>query len=457
MPYLPPYWSFVPFLVLLLCIAVLPLVPKVEHWWHKNGSKLLVSCLLALVTLFFYFYVHAGKQYHGEMLEGASLVGWVLDHAILHEFVPFIVLLFSLYTISGGILLTGDIQARPQTNTAFLLAGSVLASFIGTTGASMLLIRPLLRTNSERRHKVHTVVFFILLVSNIGGSLTPLGDPPLFLGFLRGVPFWWTLENLWLPWLFSCALLLAVYFVWDSIAYSRETRQDVVQDITRVTPLGCRGGINFFWLVLVILCVAFVDSSRELPLLGVKPFPFCREVLLLLLALVSWWTTPGSKEIRARNEFDFFAISEVACLFIGIFICMQPALEYLNIEGAKLGLTTPTQFFWATGIFSSVLDNAPTYVVFFETAKALTAVDPAALEPLVTVTEGAISNELLYAISLGSVFMGANTYIGNAPNFMVKSIAESRGIKMPSFFGYIFLSLLILIPVFVLVTLIFLR
>ena len=457
MPYVPPYWSFVPFAALLLCIAILPLVPRVERWWHRNGNKLLVSCLLALTTLLFYILVHAGKEYHGETLQGGSLVLWVLDHAILQEFVPFIILLLSLYTISGGILLTGDIQARPSTNCAFLFVGSVLASFIGTTGASMLLIRPLLRTNAEREHKVHTVVFFILLVSNIGGSLTPLGDPPLFLGFLRGVPFWWTLESLWLPWLAVCALLLSVYFIWDTICYSREPREAVVKDITRVTALGCRGAINFLWLGLVVLCVAFVDSNRELPILGVKPFPFAREVGLILLAMLSWLTTPGNREIRKRNEFDFFAITEVACLFIGIFICMQPALEYLNLEGAKLGVTTPTQFFWATGFFSSVLDNAPTYVVFFETAKALGGADSSAVEAVVTVTDGAISHDLLYAISLGSVFMGAVTYIGNAPNFMVKSIAESRGIRMPTFFGYILYSLLILLPTFVLVTLIFLQ
>jgi Na+/H+ antiporter NhaD/arsenite permease-like protein len=457
MPYVPPYWSFAPFAALLLCIAVLPLVPRVEHWWHRNGNKLLVSCLLALATLLFYVLVHDGKEYHGKMLQGGSLVLWVLDHAIVQEFVPFIVLLLSLYTISGGILLTGDIQARPRTNCAFLLAGSVLASFIGTTGASMLLVRPLLRTNADRRYKVHTVIFFILLVSNIGGSLTPLGDPPLFLGFLRGVPFWWTLESLWLPWAVVCALLLVVYFIWDTICYSREPREAVVRDITRTTPIGCRGGINFLWLVLVVLCVVFVDSNRELPFLGVKPFPFAREVGLILLAMLSWLTTPGNREIRKRNEFDFFAITEVACLFIGIFICMQPALEYLNLEGAKLGVTRPTQFFWATGLFSSVLDNAPTYVVFFEAAKALAAADPSAAGAVVQVTDGVISHEILYAISLGAVFMGAVTYIGNAPNFMVKSIAESRGIKMPSFFGYIFFSLLILIPTFVLVTLIFLQ
>jgi Na+/H+ antiporter NhaD/arsenite permease-like protein len=339
---------------------------------------------------------------------------------------------------------------------AFLAAGSILASFIGTTGASMLLVRPLLRTDRERQHKVHTVIFFILLVSNIGGCLTPLGDPPLFLGFLRGVDFWWPAVNLVLPWAFCCVSLLIVYWIWDTIVYRGETAQAIAEDVNQIRPLGFRGGINVLWLLFVVVCVAFVGSDRELPLIGWTPFPFLRELLLISLAALSWMLTPSNQEIRERNEFNFFPIAEVACLFVGIFVCMQPALEYLQLRGEQLGLVTPTHFFWATGAFSSFLDNAPTYVVFFETAKALTQADPAAFAEVVSVTGGSISYHLLYAISLGAVFMGANTYIGNAPNFMVKSIAESARVRMPSFFGYMLFAGLILLPLFVVVTLIFL-
>jgi Na+/H+ antiporter NhaD/arsenite permease-like protein len=455
MPYVPPLWSFTPFLVILLCIAVLPLLPRVDHWWHRNGNKLLVAGILALLTLGFYAFLHQGMLYHGHTIEGTGLVLKVLQHAVLEEYIPFIVLLFSLYTISGGILITGDIEARPMTNLAYLTVGTLLASFIGTTGASMLLIRPLLRTNAERRHKVHTVVFFILLVSNIGGSLTPLGDPPLFLGFLRGVPFWWPAQNLALPWGMASLLLLSVYFLWDVLAYRKETPRAIRHDEAQVTPLGCVGGINFVWLVGVVACVALVDHNRVLPGTDWKPFPFLREGLLLLLAVLSWITTARNAEIRKRNDFNFFAIAEVACLFIGIFICMQPALEYLNIRGSELGVQTPAQFFWASGLFSSFLDNAPTYVVFFETAKALTASGGLAADAVVQVADGSVATNLLLAISVGSVFMGANTYIGNAPNFMVKSIAESSGVRMPSFFGYFVFAVAVLAPVYLLVTFLF--
>jgi Na+/H+ antiporter NhaD/arsenite permease-like protein len=465
-PYVPPAWSFLPFVLILLAIAVLPLLPGLREWWHHNTNKLFISLVLGLATLSFYFALHPGEDvlHDGtvERLAGGALVLHVLRHSVLDDFVPFIVLLFSLYTISGGILLTGDLQARPRTNCAFLAMGSLLASFIGTTGASMLLIRPLLRANARRRHKVHTVVFFIFLVSNIGGSLTPLGDPPLFLGYLRGVPFHWTLTELFIPWLAMCAALIALYFVWDTLAARSEEREKEeaegapVADAAPVEPLRLRGKINFLWLLGVIGCVALIVPGESLPFTEVKPFPFCREILLLSLTLASWIATPRNREIRSANDFDFFAITEVACLFIGIFVCMQPPIEYLREEGARLGLATPAHFFWTTGMFSSFLDNAPTYLVFFETAKALTAADPSGWA-LVGVDGGAIAYKLLYAISLGSVFMGANTYIGNAPNFMVKSIAEASGVKMPSFFGYMVLSGLILVPLFVILTLVVLR
>jgi Na+/H+ antiporter NhaD/arsenite permease-like protein len=461
----PPPWSFAPFVLILLAIAILPLIPRLAHWWEHNRSKLIVSVILALATLGYYAFLHPGIRddaHPGEFVRGAAAVLHVLDHALVHEYAPFIVLLFSLYTISGGILLTGDLRATPLTNTAFLAVGSILASFIGTTGASMLLVRPVLRTNAERKRKVHTVIFFIFLVSNIGGCLTPLGDPPLFLGYLRGVPFWWTL-SLAVPWLATTVLLLAVYFAWDTAAYRREEARDIAFDVMKVQPLRLAGGVNFIWLLLVVPCVAAVDSSRELPFLGVKPFPHAREAILLLLAGLSWLTTPGNRELRQRNGFTFGPILEVACLFLGIFITMQTPVEYLRSEGQKLGLDGAPAFFWATGSLSSFLDNAPTYVVFFETAKALTAgllaegaLAPAAVVALHGDSAGSIGMAFLTAISLGAVFMGANTYIGNGPNFMVKTIAETAGVRMPSFFGYMAYSIAILIPAFVAVTLVFL-
>ena len=455
----PEVWSFAPFVLLLLAIAIFPLVHRLAHFWEKNRYKLLVSATLAALMVLYYAFLHNGIRDHeheGQLLQGGPAVLRVLKHAVLLDYVPFIILLFSLYTISGGILLEGDIRARPRTNCVFLGAGAILASFIGTTGASMLLIRPILRTNSERKHTAHTVIFFIFMVSNIGGCLTPLGDPPLFLGYLRGVPFWWTL-NLFPAWLFANGILLSIYFIWDSLAYRREERADITLDSTKLEPLSVRGRFNFVWLLGVVACVALVDTSRELPFTSVKPPPYTREVILLLLAGLSWITTPGNAEIRERNGFTFGAITEVAFLFIGIFICMQAPVEYLQEEGKKLGIDSASGFFWATGSLSSFLDNAPTYVVFYETAKAFTAgllQTPGVGSPDVV---AGVLEKLLLGVSLGAVFMGANTYIGNGPNFMVKTIAEQSGVKMPSFFGYMLWSVGILIPCFLVVTLLFFR
>jgi Na+/H+ antiporter NhaD/arsenite permease-like protein len=437
MPHPPPSpWSFLPFVALLLSIAVFPLVKRLEHFWEKNLNKLLVALALGLLTLAYYFFAI-----------GPGAARDALHHALIEDYVPFMVLLFSLYTIAGGIHLSGDIRALPSVNTLFLAVGAILASFIGTTGASMLLIRPLLRTNRERKNKVHTVVFFIFLVSNTGGCLTPLGDPPLFLGYLRGVEFWWTLKLFW-PWLFVNCLLLLLYYSGDRAAYAHEEEADIAWDVMQVRPLGLHGGLNLLWLGCVVACVALVDPARPLPLSDFKPPHYFREALLLLLAGLSF-ATPGNRDCRERNEFSFSAVAEVACLFLGIFICMQPPVEYLQAQGAGLGLTTAPAFFWASGGLSSFLDNAPTYVVFFETARAVGAAGPGKLPPVP-------AEAFLKAISLGSVFMGANTYIGNGPNFMVKTIAEKSGVKMPSFFGYMLYSLLILIPLFLAVTFIFL-
>jgi Na+/H+ antiporter NhaD/arsenite permease-like protein len=441
-----------PFAALLLCIAILPLLKPTEHWWHHNRNKLTMAVILGLLTLVYYQFRGYGFG-HGEHAADAGFesVLSVLDHAVLKEFIPFISLLFSLYVISGGIGVKGDIPAHPLTNVIFLATGGVLASFIGTTGASMLLIRPLLATNAERRNVVHTVVFFIFIVSNIGGTLLPIGDPPLFLGFLKGVPFLWTL-GLWKEWATALAILLFVYYVWDRAAYRRETVRDIVRDETQVRSLTVTGKLNFLWLAGVVVATATLDTSKPFPGTDWTPFPYLREIVQLAFVGLSLVMTSGL--IRRENNFNYTAILEVACLFIGIFVCMQVPIEILNAKGGELGINTPTRFFWATGVLSSFLDNAPTYVVFFETANAMTTTAGPGIIQLVG--GHFVREDHLIAISLGAVFMGANTYIGNGPNFMVKSIAEHAGIKMPSFFGFMVFSVVVLVPTFVLINLIFL-
>ncbi len=438
----PPGWivGTAPFVLILLAIAILPLVPAVAHWWHHNRNKLLVSVTLSLVTL---GYLLIARDGYATTAAAA--------HAIVDEFVPFMALLFALYVVTGGIAVEGDLLAQPRTTTLFLAFGALIASVVGTTGASMLLIRPLLSTISERRYRVHTVVFFIFLVSNIGGLLLPIGDPPLFMGFLAGVPFFWTL-GLWKPWLFCVASLLAVYYILDRVLWAREPISTVIADASRRTPLRASGLLNLLWLALIVLTVAFVDPSKPLPLVGWTPFPFLRELMLVGLAGLSLLLTHRST--RAANRFSFGAILEVAAIFIGIFVAMQVPLQVLQARGGELGLSTPGQFFWLSGMLSSFLDNAPTYLVFFGIAQALPDTGSATL----ALVGGAhVDEALLVAISLGSVLMGANTYIGNGPNFMVKSIAEENGVRMPSFFGYMLWSVGILIPLFALVHLLFLR
>jgi Na+/H+ antiporter NhaD/arsenite permease-like protein len=436
----PNLWSVAPFVGLLLAIAILPLPRKTAHWWESNRNRLLVSLAFAAMTLAYYFAAYGGSRVHH-----------LVHHTIRDEYLPFIILLFSLYVISGGISIRGDLAAHPFTNTIFLAIGAVLASCIGTTGASMLLIRPLLQTNSERKRVVHTFVFFIFIVSNVGGSLLPIGDPPLFLGYLQGVPFFWTLV-LWKEWLICTAALLAIHFVWDCWAYRRETPSDIARDETQLEKLRMRGGANLIWLILVVACVAVIKPGEPLPFIGFVAFPFMRELALLALVGVSLMTTDRST--RIDNQFNYHAILEVAALFIGIFITMQAPLEILGHSGDSLraALGSPAKLFWATGGLSSFLDNAPTYLVFLRLASVTTA--PAA--GFVPLQGGLFVDETaLIAISLGAVFMGAMTYIGNGPNFMVKSIAEQGGVKMPSFFGYMGYTSLILVPLFLLLTLLF--
>jgi Na+/H+ antiporter NhaD/arsenite permease-like protein len=451
----PPLWMILPFVLLLIAIAILPLTPRASHWWESNLHKLLVAGGLSLLTLGYYLLIHRQgvlgnwpiKYLSLPAVTGPSwnLAGTTLSNALLSEYLPFILLLFSLYTITGGIRIEGDLPAHSLTNTAFLGVGAVLASLIGTTGASMLLIRPLLETNSERKHVQHTIVMFIFIVCNCGGCLLPLGDPPLFLGYLFGVPFLWTLR-LWPAWLLVNGLLLLIYFVWDHFwCYPQEAVRDVQRDETTLRPMRFRGlWPNVPLLVGVIASVALLDPGK--PFLGTNwhPWVYLREAVQSGLVLVSLCCGTG---VRRDNGFSYGAILEVAVLFLGIFVCMQSPLDILHVRGASLGLATPAHFFWASGSLSSVLDNAPTYAVYFETARSLGG------QPAIA----GVQEKLLAAVSLGSVFMGAMTYIGNGPNFMVKSIAEKAGVAMPSFFGYIFYSLVILLPLFALVTVVILR
>jgi Na+/H+ antiporter NhaD/arsenite permease-like protein len=447
----PPLWTIAPFVLLLGAIAAFPLIPAVEHWWESNLHRFYIAAGLGLVTLAYYTFLH--RQAIDSHWPAHSVVpvqnglqtqffSTVLSNAILSEFIPFIVLLFSLYTIAGGIRITGDLQADSITNAAFIAVGALLASFIGTTGAAMLLIRPLLETNRERKHVAHTVIFFIFVVCNTGGCLLPIGDPPLFLGYLQGVHFLWTL-SLWKEWLFVNGLLLVIYVVMDRWwFYAKETLGDIERDIERTRKLKMTGlGLNGLLLAGVVLAVALLDPSKAVPGTNWHPWMYLREIVQLLLVAAS--LKFGPERPRAENHFNYHAIVEVAALFIGIFVCMQPALEILRANGSYLVerfTMGPEKFFWATAALSSFLDNAPTYLVFFQTARG----DSPAVGPTAGVDE-----IILTAISLGAVFGGAMTYIGNGPNFMVKAIAEKSGIKMPSFFGYMVYSCLVLLPVLI--------
>ncbi len=415
-----PWWSAAPFVLLLLSIAILPLAAG--HWWHDNRNKALVAFpLAALVAVYLLTLGEPGV------------------HALLHElaeYFSFIVLLWSLYTISGGIVVEGDFRGTPSNNTLLLALGACLASFIGTTGASMLLIRPLLRMNRGRLRVAHLPVFFIFLVSNTGGLLTPLGDPPLFLGFLKGVSFFWTLQNLKYEWLIVNGLLLVIFFVWDTRATRGDERPPTAAD---AKPLRLRGLLGFALLAGVLGAVV---SKGSLTGTALEPY-FLPEIAQLLLGLVSLTVT--SQELRQANRFSWVPIVEVAVLFIGIFVAMVPALERLKLHGDKLGMTEPWQYFWLTGGLSAFLDNAPTYLTFGTLAAGPGAAD-------FSVLMSAEKENVLAAISCGAVFMGALTYIGNGPNFMVKAMAEEDGYAMPSFFGYLGYSILILIPLFILVT-----
>ena len=436
-----PYWSVIPFVALLLMIALLPLVAG--HWWHSNVNRAIVAVGCALPVAAYLAYV----QYD---------TGQPALHALVHEleqYVAFIALLGALYTVSGGIVLTGDLEGRPLTNTLFLAAGAILANIIGTTGASVLLIRPVLRINKQRQFTKHLPVFFIFTVSNLGGLLTPLGDPPLFLGFLNGVDFFWTL-NLWPQWLLANGLVLTIFFFWDSFAFSMETRSAHAADVAQQFSLRLKGVLNLPLLAGIMGVVVLyglwgdIDPNWKAMLPDLHP-RWLGVIAMCILAIISILVT--RRAYREANGFTWGPIIEVAILFLGIFVTMVPALAILEAHGTEFGITEPWQFFWLTGSLSAFLDNAPTYLTF-----ATLAAGSKDFSLLVNNQVPGINGPLvLAAISCGAVFMGAMTYIGNGPNFMVKAIADEAGFKTPSFLGYMCYSMAILLPVFVVVTVVF--
>ena len=441
-----PLISILPFLALLVTIAVAPLAAP--HWWHSNRNKAIVAALVAVPVLL-QLGIAMGEP-------GRAVLG---EKA--YEYLGFIVVIGALFVITGGVQIEGSLSGTPLVNTGVLGLGAVLANVMGTTGASVLLIRPLLRANKSRRRTAHIVVFFIFIVANCGGLLTPIGDPPLLLGFLKGVPFEWTLR-LWPQWLTATAALLVVFNLWDQWALDREERERRGSQLEQVMvhePLRVRGAVSVAALALVLLTIVSAGQAAA----GGRPWAIgIQEAIIALLAVTAYHSTPD--QARERNAFTFGPLIEVALLFAAIFATMAPVLEILNawsqgartVLGMSFGVSQPWEFFWTAGALSSVLDNAPTYLAFSASAAGLQGV-PAhgpfigalAIDP-----EGA---RILAAIATGSVFMGANTYIGNAPNFMVKAIAEENGIKMPSFFGYMAYSCGILLPVFVVITLLFFR
>ncbi|WP_144182616.1 sodium:proton antiporter [Elioraea rosea] len=439
---LSPWWTL-PFVGVLLSIAVVPLVNA--HFWHRFYGLVMLGWALA-------FIVPAAS------VLGVGPVADLLIHTALLEYVPFLLLLFALFTTAGGVHIAGTLRGTPGTNTAILALGTAIASLTGTTGASMLLVRPILRANAGRKHRVHTMVFFIFLVSNIGGCLTPLGDPPLFLGFLKGVSFFWPTEHLFAPLLLASAVLLLVYHQMDSRYFRREP-DEIRDEKGQVEPLRIQGGVNIPLLMLVVLVVLMEGTWHPGAVTFLKQELAIEVVigdfLMIAIALYSIWVTPAL--VRNANGFTWGAMIEVAKVFAAIFVTIIPAIAILKAgrEGAAAplvdlvtrpdGTAIPAMYFWMTGLLSSFLDNAPTYLIFFNLAGG---------DAQVLMGEGAA---VLAAISAGAVFMGANSYIGNAPNFMVRAIAEEQGVKMPSFFGYVGWAAVILLPLFALMTVIFFR
>ena len=415
---------------MLLSIALLPIF--LEKFWENNKNKLFVSILLSIPVIIWF------------SLNGAF--GHV-EETILYDYIPFIILLGALFVITGGILIEISNQPTPLTNTAILAFGAIIASFIGTTGAAMLLIRPILKINKIRKNKIHTILFFIAIVANCGGLLTPLGDPPLFMMYLRGAEFTWFF-SLIPEWLTACGMLLVLYYFWERSLYNSEKEKNKKLSMKTPTKIRVYGAYNFIFLGGVIFAVAFINPSNFSFIKPATISSFIREGVILLMMLISFFST--SKRLHKRNHFEFAPIQEVAYLFIGIFITMIPCLIYLKMNAHTIGIEHPAQFYYASGILSSFLDNTPTAVTFHSLAQGLTFSGSSQ-----TLIAG-IPELILKAICTASVFWGSMTYIGNGPNFMVKSIVENSGIKMPHFFAYMYkFSIIILLPIFIIIQLIF--
>lgn len=430
-----PVWSVIPFAGMLLSIALLPLfAPK---FWHSNLNRFLVAMAFAAPVVGYLIYLDKPGIH-------------ALEHSLLEEYVPFIALLGSLYVISGGIVLSLHLRPSTSLNGLILVMGAIIANLIGTTGASMLLIRPFLRVNESRANRGHLPIFFIFMVSNLGGLLTPLGDPPLFLGYLRGISFFWTLQ-LWQHWLVANSCVLAVFLVWDKILLLRDPNlQSASTSSTNNGPrFALSGTVNFLLLggvIAAVLCKPFFNSDEFQAMLDEQiPGKLVSEGIMVFLAVLSILLTP--RVLRVKNGYSWEPIVEVAALFIGIFITMVPALALLQEHGEEFGISQPWQYFWLTGSLSGFLDNAPTYLTFTTLAAGSQPISSLQFEP---------RDALLAAISCGAVFMGALSYIGNGPNFMVKAISDEMGYRTPSFFGYMAYSMGILLPIFVLVTFLFL-
>jgi Na+/H+ antiporter NhaD/arsenite permease-like protein len=443
---LTPIWTVFPFVVYLLGIALVPIF--FGHFWESNRNKLIVA-LLVSSPVFVY-------------LVGATGGGALLGRTAC-DYLAFMALLAALFTISGGICLRGALVGSPVVNTAFLAAGSVLGSLVGTTGASVLLIRPLLRANERRAYVTHVVVFFIFIVSNGAGLLTPLGDPPLFLGFLHGVPFAWTLR-LAPQWAVVNGALLTIFAVIDQIQFTRERRHPPVRRsmtpkpaaAEATGPLRLDGALNIVWLAGMVTFVFLLGSYGERYLGDGYLRSGVQIAGTLAIAALSYKTTAA--RVHEINRFSWGPILEVAAVFVGVFVTMVPAMSFLAERGTALGITKPWQFFWASGALSSVLDNAPTYLTFASLATGVandlggTTLSP---DNLGALAHHPIGHQLLTAVSCGAVLMGAVTYMGNGPNFMVKAIAEQHRVRMPTFFGYTLWSFAILVPLFGIVSGIF--
>jgi Na+/H+ antiporter NhaD/arsenite permease-like protein len=413
---------------MLLSIALIPLIWS--SFWEKNKNKIITALVFSIPVAVYLLWNGFGIK--------------LLD-SMIFDYIPFLVLIVSVFVVTGGIYVAGDIEAKPSINMLFLGIGAIIASIIGTTGAAMLLIRPLIQTNKDRKFKVHTILFFIAIVANCGGLLTPLGDPPLFLMYLRGANFTWFLKLI-LPWLFTNGILLFIYFLVDSFYSKKEPLEALMRDKTNILPIKIHGKFNFVWLAGIVLAVAFINE-QYFPIIRINPYyGFLRESLIFLMALLSYFYTP--RFTRISNNFNWNPIIEVAVLFFGIFVTIIPCVLYLDANAVNLGITNPNQFYYYTGLISSFLDSAPAAVMFHSLAKNLGT--------LTGVSIAGISEEILKGICLASVFFGSMTYIGNGPNFMIKAMAEENNIKMPHFFSYMFkFSLIVLLPIYILVQLIF--